>query len=135
MKTRRLLLILLSAGVAFAMHTGKPPAPSGEAGPEDTSAAAAESLWIDQVLSGTAQDTLVQINTIRVLGGQPQVVPFIVYLLPVKTGQQLREKELEQLLAAHNRQMAGRTDWFFSYTAMVGVSDIKQNLRNIVVQA
>jgi hypothetical protein len=101
----------------------------------DTCLTASDSAWIDQVLNGTGNNSLIEISEIRVLGVNERILPFIKNLLPVTAGQLIEEKKLERILTRHNQQMAGRTDLFNSYIAMAGISRAGQNKRTIVVQA
>jgi len=55
---------------------------------------------------------------IEIRGVDPLAHPFLLHLLPVRTGQILSRSELDERLAAFNRRIRGRTDLFEACVAM-----------------
>jgi len=113
--------------------TGAAPEVAAQGSDSTASLSAADSAWIDGVLDGSRTDSLVRVRGVRLLDLDTSLQEFVESLLPVKIGERMKESELERRLERHTREMAGRTDLFTSYRAVVGGFD-DANERIVVVE-
>lgn len=115
-----LCFAVLAAALGSAAQDPQSSSDSVEAVDTMASLSAEESAWIDDALGGQVADIPVRVVGIRLLGIDSTLQEFVETLLPVRKGDRLLESELARKLKRNTREMAGRTDLFTSYLALVG---------------
>lgn len=90
--------------------------------------------WIEQAWEGGASDRRVVIGGIRTEGISEDLREFVLWHLPVRSGDAMEESDLERVIHRHNREAAARTDLWESYAVHV-LGHGEDSARELLVSA